>query len=61
MAHVKMPCGWNCGAKLSASEFRYHWKTCPNRPDRIKKEVPIKRAKAPAQLVRETHYVPLDD
>lgn len=26
-----MPCGWGCGASLSAREMRGHFTTCPNR------------------------------
>ncbi len=29
---VLMPCGWECGAKLSASGMRVHFTECPNRP-----------------------------
>jgi hypothetical protein len=28
-----MPCGWKCGAKLTASEIREHFTTCPKRPE----------------------------
>jgi hypothetical protein len=27
-----MPCGWRCGAKLTAREMREHFTTCPKRP-----------------------------
>ena len=29
---VEMPCGWGCGAKLTAAEIRTHFTDCPNRP-----------------------------
>jgi hypothetical protein len=29
---VEMPCGWGCGAHLSAGEIRDHFKNCPKRP-----------------------------
>lgn len=28
----RMPCGWRCGAKLTASEMRRHFTDCPKRP-----------------------------
>ena len=28
----RMPCGWGCGAKLSATEMRGHFTRCPKRP-----------------------------
>ena len=28
----KMPCGWGCGAKLTASEMREHFTRCPKHP-----------------------------
>jgi len=27
-----MPCGWGCGALLSAREMRQHFARCPMRP-----------------------------
>jgi hypothetical protein len=27
-----MPCGWGCGAKLTATEMRPHFTECPKRP-----------------------------
>jgi hypothetical protein len=27
-----MPCGWKCGAELTAVEMREHFTNCPNRP-----------------------------
>jgi len=27
-----MPCGWKCGAKLTAGEVREHFRECKNRP-----------------------------
>jgi hypothetical protein len=30
---LEMPCGWNCGARLTSSEIRSHFHTCPNRPE----------------------------
>ena len=27
-----MPCGWKCGAELTATQIRAHFATCPNRP-----------------------------
>jgi len=29
---VTMPCGWKCGAELTAALIRTHFKTCPKRP-----------------------------
>jgi hypothetical protein len=29
---VEMPCGWGCGAKLTAREMRAHFTACPKRP-----------------------------
>ncbi len=29
---VEMPCGWGCGAKLTAREMREHFTTCKRRP-----------------------------
>lgn len=26
-----MPCGWGCGAELTATEIREHFTSCPNR------------------------------
>ena len=31
-AGPRMPCGWRCGAKLTASELRKHFTKCPKRP-----------------------------
>ena len=28
----RMPCGWNCGARLTAGELRKHFAGCPLRP-----------------------------
>lgn len=28
----RMPCGWRCGARLTASELRRHFTKCPRRP-----------------------------
>ncbi len=30
---VTMPCGWKCGAKLTARGMRMHFTICPKRPD----------------------------
>jgi len=30
---VEMPCGWGCGAQLTAAEIRTHFTSCPRRPD----------------------------
>lgn len=27
-----MPCGWRCGAKLTAREMRLHFVSCPRKP-----------------------------
>lgn len=27
-----MPCGWQCGANLTAVEMRKHFTDCPKRP-----------------------------
>lgn len=27
-----MPCGWRCGARLTATEMRPHFTDCPRRP-----------------------------
>lgn len=29
---VRMPCGWGCGANLTAREIRTHFTICPKRP-----------------------------
>ena len=29
---VTMPCGWNCGKRLTAREMRVHFTECPKRP-----------------------------
>jgi hypothetical protein len=29
---VTMPCGWGCGANLTAREARPHFAKCPKRP-----------------------------
>ena len=29
-----MPCGWKCGARLTAREMRAHFTNCPRRPSR---------------------------
>lgn len=29
---LEMPCGWGCGARLTISEIRGHFKTCALRP-----------------------------
>ena len=29
---VEMPCGWGCGARLTAVEMRKHFTDCPRRP-----------------------------
>jgi hypothetical protein len=29
---VEMPCGWKCGARLTAVEIRQHFTGCPKRP-----------------------------
>jgi hypothetical protein len=31
-AGVRMPCGWSCGASLTARQMRKHFAHCPNRP-----------------------------
>jgi hypothetical protein len=28
----EMPCGWGCGANLTATQMREHFTTCPKRP-----------------------------
>ena len=28
----RMPCGWGCGAQLTAVEIREHFTSCPCRP-----------------------------
>ena len=33
--HVKMPCGWKCGAFLGSREIRAHFGLCPNRPSEV--------------------------
>ena len=37
---IRMPCGWGCGANLTSTEMRGHFKRCPNRggahPDAIR-------------------------
>ncbi len=33
---VTRPCGWGCGANLTAVEDRAHFKTCEKRPKRVK-------------------------
>lgn len=35
---VEMPCGWGCGANLTAREMRNHFTTCPNKPEYIPKK-----------------------
>ncbi len=37
----RMPCGWGCGAKLSATEMRGHFTRCPKRPRRSWNSPPI--------------------
>ncbi len=27
-----MPCGWKCGAKLTARQMREHFTSCPKKP-----------------------------
>ena len=29
---TEMPCGWGCGARLTAREIRKHFTICPNKP-----------------------------
>jgi hypothetical protein len=33
---VTMPCGWGCGARLTAREMREHFTKCPKRPGSTK-------------------------
>lgn len=42
----EMPCGWQCGALLTASEMRGHFTTCPNR-DQI---IPVPQPPAPSSF-----------
>jgi hypothetical protein len=34
---VTMPCGWRCGAKLTARDIRAHFTACPKRPKPARK------------------------
>lgn len=34
---ITMPCGWGCGAHLTARQMRGHFTGCANRPE-LKKE-----------------------
>jgi hypothetical protein len=36
-----MPCGWNCGAYLTATEIRQHFTDCPKRPS-VSKRMTVK-------------------
>lgn len=29
---VTMPCGWKCGARLTATQMRQHFTDCPKKP-----------------------------
>lgn len=68
-SHVKMPCGWGCGARLGARTIAAHFSRCPCRPmkpgDQITPEM-IRRAVAQPKLepeaipaLRETQMITL--
>jgi len=46
---IRMPCGWECGSKLTAREMRKHFTDCPKRPGNAAKpgDVILPPPKAP--------------
>lgn len=52
---AEMPCGWGCGALLTARDMRTHFATCPNRP-RPADVAFVHRHKAILKLRREVGW-----
>ncbi len=51
----RMPCGWKCGAQLTAREIREHFTSCPRRPADVARIAKRARAGAggPRKRVKE--------
>ena len=49
-----MPCGWGCGANLTAVEIRDHFSHCPSRPDRQSTSAPKGRPRPVGKFLAET-------
>lgn len=71
--HVKMPCGWNCGAMLGNREMMEHFARCPSRPGVVVATVNLDASDAAvtrgrvldyretAQVDEPRELVPIDD
>jgi hypothetical protein len=48
-----MPCGWGCGANLTASTMRAHFTACPRRPG--DEPLGVRAARLPSPRRRSPH------
>jgi hypothetical protein len=51
---VTMPCGWQCGRQLTASQMRAHFTDCPRRPVTMRERLKRKMEEFKQELEMES-------